>query len=329
MSQFKSNYSREEQEQCVQQYLSGISKEDLSEKWNISVRTINRWIKKICSYEQKEALKRKDVIPQEKEDKIIDILNQNAILHGFNISAWDSGTVKKLLENKFNIEISRYKAKQLLDHSKKFYNEIEDRELKEIEKLEDLNYNIVLLDFIKIGEIKRIKVEDTYYERFNGDILNVNLGIARAPNRAYIVLIYSDTDIITYGFSGVFYKPNKAEKEKIKFIEDDKIAFINKVIENEGDINKVVFVSRKDIFMKRFKKSNKKPLFYILNKNFEEDLIQDIYELGEENSLLKNIKDNDDNYIEFSTNKEIFQLISDKIQKYNKKGEIVSILKYI
>lgn len=323
MSQFKSNYTREEQEQCIQEYLAGTSKADLSGKWNIDVRTINRWINKICSVEQKEALKRKDVIPLEVEKKIIDILNQNAILYDFNISAWNPGTVKKLLENKFNIEINKYKAGQLLDYAKSLYDEIEDKELEELGNLEDLNYKIVLLDFIKIGKMKRNNAKAIYYERFDGDILNIYLGIARTPKSAYISVIYSDLDAINYGFGRKF---NKHDPNKLKLIHDDKISFINKVIEKEGDINKVVFVSREDMFMQRFKKSKRKPLFYILNNKPEEELIQDTYEFGEGNSLLTNIKSDDDKDIEFSTNSQIFKVINDKIKKYNNKGEIVSIL---
>lgn len=330
---FESKNSDEEQGKCVQQCLEGKSKDELAKIYNISHRTIDRWINKICSKEQKEELKRRVVIPAEKEEEIMKILSCNAILYGFNISIWNSGTVQKLLKNNYNIEIMRYTAKKLIKYSKKIYNEIE-----EIAELEDLNYKIVLLDFIKIGEIKRIELEDTYYERFNEDTLNVNIGIARAANRAYISIIYSDIDIVTYGLMGL-PKSNetKAEKEKINLIQDnkikliqnDKISFIKKVIEKEGNINNVVFVSRRDIFMERFKKSNEKPLFYILNNKFEEELIQDIYELGEENSLLKNIKCSDENYIEFASNKKIFEFIEDKIQIYNETAEKVSILKYL
>lgn len=327
MSQFKSKYTYEEQEQCIQEYLAGISKEELSEKWNISIRTINRWIDKICTYEQKKSLKRQEVIPVEKEEEIMKILSENALLSGFNLSLWNSGMVMKLLKNKYDIEISRYKAKQLLDDSKKFYSQSDDEQIEDIVNLEEeLNYDLVLLDFIKIGEIERINVEDIFYEKFDEDILNVNLGIARAPEKAYISLIYSDVDIITYGFTTPFCKINT---DKTKLIQNDKISFINKVIEKQGDINKIVFVSKKDSFMDRFKKSNKKPLFYILNKDFKEELIQDIYELGEENSLLKNVKDHYNSCIKFSSNREIFEFINNKIQKYNKNGEIVRILKYI
>lgn len=327
MSQFKSKYTYEEQEQCIQEYLAGISKEELSEKWNISIRTINRWVDKICTYEQKKSLKRQEVIPIEKEEEIMKILSENALLSGFNLSLWNSGMVIKLLKNKYDIEISRYKAKQLLDDSKKFYSQSDDKQIEDIVNLEEeLKYDLVLLDFIKIGEIKRINVEDTFYEKFDEDILNVNLGIARAPEKAYISLIYSDVDITTYGFTTPFSKVNT---DKTKSIQNDKILFINKVIEKQGDINKIVFVSKKDNFMEKFKKSNKKPLFYILNKDFEEELIQDIYELGEENSLLKNVKDHYSSYIKFSSNREIFEFINNKIQKYNKNGEIVRILKYI
>lgn len=324
MSQFKSKYTREEQEQCIQEYLAGTSKADLSKKWKTTVRNIDRWINKICSVEQKEALKRKNGVPQDKENEIIDILNQNAILHGFNISKWNPGTVKKLLENKFNIEINKYKARQLLEHANKFNDKIEDREIEELGKLEDLNYDIVLLDFIKIGKMKRNDAKAIYYERFHGDILNIYLGIARVPKCAYISVMYSDLDTINYGFDSrkIFNKP---DPNKLKLIHDDKIAFINKVIEKEGDINKVVFVSREDMFMQRFKKSKKKPLFYILNNNQEEELMQDTYEFGEENSLLRSIK-GDNKEIVFSSNGEILKVINDRIESYNKNSEIVSIL---
>lgn len=323
---FESKYSHEEQKKCVQQCLEGKSKDELSKIYNISRRTIDRWINKICSKEQKEEFKRRVVIPKEKEAEIMKILSCNAILYGFNVSIWNAGTVQKLLKNNYNIEITRYKAKKLIEDSKKIHSQNEDKNINEIAELENLNYKVILLEFIKIGKIERIKVQDAYYERFNEDTLNVNLGIARASKKAYICLIYSERDIITYDLKA-FEKLNDIKKKEVMLIQDDKISFIKKVIEIEGDISKVVFVCKRDIFMKRFKKSNEKPLFYIVNTN--DGLTKEKYETDESDSLVQNIKCEAEQYSEFESTKEIFDFLREEIQKCNKEEVIMSILKYL
>ena len=201
-SKYVSRYSLEEQGACVKEYLAGASKKELADKWGVTTRTIERWIKK---YRRKDndlefqMRKRNEKISEEIQRKLMKILNDNAILYGFYISTWNEERVMTLVKNEFGIEITRYIAKQLLDDSKAFGIEneqnVENIVKSEIDCLKEKGYKVFVVDFIKIGTIDKDELEVFTFNKYKKTKVDINLAIARGENEIYVKAIFTECDI--------------------------------------------------------------------------------------------------------------------------------------
>lgn len=320
-TKFTSKYSDVEQGKCVKQYLEGSNKEELSQKWGVSIRTIERWIKiyKDVNYIDIRMSKRNKVISIHIQKEVMGILNRNAIMYGFNISIWNESMVISLLKQKYYIEITRYMSKLLLRDRKYFDNKDEEKAVDEIIELEERGYKLVILDFFRIGKIERSIVEPLVSENFNQKKLNVNLAIARADEKVYLEVIFTDRDILER--ASVFLKVRnvkniKKENQERKNAIDSKANFIRKVIKNEK--NKIAFISMEDEYLKRFNKKNSGCSFYITDENSHKQLVQDKYEQGK--SIIQHMYDKNNQYRNFNSAIDIMEFIKDKMKKY--KGKV-------
>lgn len=325
-TKFVSNYTEEERAECIGDYFKGTDKETLAKKWGVSKRTIERWIKgdERNNLIEIKMAKRSKLIPVGIQLEIMQILNDNAILYGFNISTWNEGSVIKLLNDKYNIKITRHMARLLLKDKKSFSNEHEEKTLNEINELEQLGYKLILLDYIRFGRINKRDIEPLFYKKFIEHRLNVNLGIARGSESAHIDIIFSDIDIIekpkkiTLVELGINIKVDRKQRNVII---EDKLCFINKVLSKESNSNNIVFISKEDADIEKVKNKNEKALFYIVNEQLHKQLIQDEYENDkyiddERYSLIEYLYDANNKYKRFKSYEEIRKEIKKKIFKY-------------
>ncbi|MCB2354724.1 helix-turn-helix domain-containing protein [Clostridium estertheticum] len=325
-TKFVSNYTDEERSRCVEQYFTGYNKDQLAQIWGVSKRTVERWIKE---YERTDAIKiriakRSKLMTVDIQHEIMQILNSNAILHGFNISTWNEAMVIKLLKDKYYIKITRYMAEELLSDKKYFSSECEEKVLNELNDMEKLGYKLILLDYIRIGRVDKRTIEPLFYKKFKEHRLNVNLGIARGTKTAYLDIIFSDVDILE--------KPQKIELVQLgasikvngyerKVIANDKFDFIKKVLRKETNNKNVVFISTGDTDIKEFKNNNENALFFIVNKDLYKQLVQDEYEKDECNgdekySLIQHLYNINNEYINFTSFEDIRRVIENKVIKY-------------
>lgn len=323
-TKFVSNYTEEERAECIKDYFKGTDKEKLAQQRGVSKRTIERWIKE---YERINPIeiniaKRSKLIPVDIQLEIMKILNNNAILYGFNISTWNEVRVIKLLNDKYNIKITRHMARLLLKDKQFFSNEYEEKTLNEINELEQLGYKLILLDYIRFGRINKRDIESLFYKKFIEHTLNVNLGIARGSECAYIDIIFSEIDIIekpkkiTLVESGINIKVDRKQRNAII---EDKLCFINKVLSKESNSNNVIFISKEDTDIEKVK--NEKSVFYIVKKQLYEQLIQDEYEndeyiYDERYSLVEYLHNANNEYIKFKSYEGIRKDVKKKISKY-------------
>lgn len=323
-TKFVSNYTEEERAECIEDYFKGTDKETLARKWGVSKRTIERWVKE---YERINPIeiniaKRSKLIPVGIQLEIMKILNNNAILYGFNISTWNEVRVIKLLNDKYNIKINRYMARLLLKDKLSFGNEDEEKTLNEINELEQLGYKLILLDYIRFGSINKRDIEPLFYKKFMEHRLSVNLGIARGSERAYIDIIFSEIDIIEKPKKITFVEPEiniKVDRKQRNTIIEDKLSFINKVTSKESNSNNIVFISKEDADIEKVK--SRKASFYIVNKELYGQLIQDEYEKDmyhgtERYSIIQYLNNANNKRIEFKSYEGIRKEIKKKISKY-------------
>ena len=87
-------------------------------------------------------------------------------------------------------------AKSLIEDSIKL-NDIsyEDKVYNDIEELAVLGYNMVLIDYIKIGRIYSREVECLELREYTEEKLDVNLVVLRYENM-YLDIIVSETKVI-------------------------------------------------------------------------------------------------------------------------------------
>ena len=318
-TKFVSNYTEEERAECVKDYFKGTDKEKLARKWGVSKRTIERWIKE---YERINPIeiniaKRSKLIPVDIQLEIMQILKRNPILYGFNISIWNESMIIKLLKDNYNIKITRYMARLLLKDRQPTNNEYEEKALNEINELEQLGYKFILLDYIRFGRINKRDIEPLFYKKFMEHKLDLNLGIARGCECAYIDIIFSEIDIIEKTNKITLVEPGmniKADRKQRNAIIEDKLCFINKVLSKESKGNNVVFISKEDADIEKVK--NEKAVFYIVNKQLHEQLIQDEYENDERYSLVEYLYNANKEYKRFKSYEEIRNEIKKKISKY-------------
>lgn len=315
-TKFTSKYSDVEQGRCVQLYLEGHNKAELAKKYGVSIRTIERWIKiyKDVNYIDIRMSKRNKAIPIHIQKEVMEILNRNAIIYGFNISIWDKNMIVNLLQQKYDIKITRYMAKLLLEDKEYFNTADKDRVSKEIIELEELDYKLVILDFFRIGRINKSIIEPLAFKKFNQNTLNVNLGIARLDKKVYVEIIFTDRSILKLFPSSNNKKTESNKKENLerKNAIDSKVKFIKKISMHEK--NKIVFISMKDGVLRNFNRKNSEFSFYITDKNSHNQLGQDKYE--REQTIVQHICDENNEYRNFDSITEIISFVENKLKKY-------------
>lgn len=326
----KIGHTDDEKRECVNEYLNGKDKHYLAGKYSTSIRSIDRWISKVNTDEiELRKRRRYDYIDLNIQDEILKILNTNPIINGFKISQWNEAITIKYIKDKYNININRRMAKNLIEDSKKI-NDIsyEDRVYNEIEEMESLGYNIVLLDYIKIGRIASREVECLELRKYTEEKLDVNLVVIRANNNMYLDIILSEAKVLDKSprvnireLSNKFKNNDEYErivnirKQQRKDIVNDKYNILDKVFKEERN-KKIVFTTKWDKDIKRIlgRKNNFK--FYVIEDEVYNDLRQNIYK-GEygENIIYYFYNENNTGRI-YKNIKEISQTVKGKIKRY-------------
>ncbi|AMN37083.1 hypothetical protein ACSXC4_13800 [Clostridium perfringens] len=326
----KIGHTDDEKIECVNEYLNGKDKHYLAGKYSTSIRSIDRWISKVNTDEIELRKRRRcDYIDLNIQDEILKILNTNPIINGFKISQWNEAITIKYIKDKYNININRRMAKNLIEDSKKI-NDIsyEDRVYNEIEEMESLGYNIVLLDYIKIGRIASREVECLELRKYTEEKLDVNLVVIRANNNMYLDIILSEAKVLDKSprvnireLSNKFKNNDEYErivnirKKQRKDIVNDKYNILDKVFKEERN-KKIVFTTKWDKDIKRIlgRKNNFK--FYVIEDEVYNDLRQNIYK-GEygENIIYYFYNENNTGRI-YKNIKEISQTVKGKIKRY-------------
>ena len=325
----KTRHTDDEKRECVNEYLNGKDKYYLAGKYYTSIRTIDRWIAKM-NIDEIELRKRRryGCIDLNIQDEILKSLNTNPIINGFKISQWNEAITIKYIKDKYNININRRMAKNLIEDSKKI-NDIsyEDRVYNEIEEMENLGYNIVLLDYIKIGRIALREVECLELRKYTEEKLDVNLVVIRANNNMYLDIILSEAKVVDESprvnieLSSKLKNNDDYEsiinirKQQRKDIVNDKYSILDKVFKEERN-KKIVFTTKWDKDIKRIlcRKNNFK--FYIIEDEVYNDLRQNIYE-GEygENAIYYFYDENNTGRM-YRNIREISQVVKGKIERY-------------
>lgn len=323
-SKYVSRYSLEEQGACVKEYLAGASKKELADKWGVTTRTIERWIKK---YRRKDndlefqMRKRNEKISEESQRKLMKILSSNAILYGFHISIWNERRVVEFTRKKYGITITRYIAKKILKDVKELYDKKDEED--EIKEMIDQKYKIIILDFLKIGKIKRRSIEAIEYGYFKNEVLNVNIGIAISEKSIYAKIIFSDIDIrekqgMVNPLKMKSREVEKKDRESRKITKNFKDRFLNSIMMKEGNERKIVFIMHRENYLEKYYK-NERNYIYIYN-NFEKR-----YRMNE--SVLECLNDINNKSQMFDSYESIIKKIKDKIGKYNKNKRKIVIIR--
>lgn len=312
---YVSKYDISVQNECVGEYQIGISKKELSDKYNVSIRTIDRWVKKWGDASKNIRTrigKRANKIPVKIQEELMMILNKNAILYGFYTSVWNKDYLVKFIKKEFNLDITKYMAEQLIQDSKRYILK-KDEIIDEIEELERNMYKLCILDFIRIGKISRNEIEPyTNNMIFTKSTIDVNLAIARLENRVYLDIIFSQISIKKNTHKNIF---KQEIEDDIKNIISDKSRVIKKILEKEHD--KIAFITLKDGVTKRFNKSSKGAVFYIVEENEHKQLIQDKYEF-DELSIVQYLERENNSYRNFQSLAKIYRFLQTMYGNYKK-----------
>lgn len=326
----KIRHTDDEKRECVNEYLNGKDKHYLAGKYSTSIRSIDRWISKVNTDEiELRKRRRYDYIDLNIQDEILKILNTNPIINGFKISQWNEAITIKYIKDKYNININRRMAKNLIEDSKKI-NDIsyEDRVYNEIEEMEGLGYNIVLLDYIKIGRIASREVECLELRKYTEEKLDVNLVVIRANNNMYLDIILSEAKVLDKSprvnireLSNKFKNNDEYErianirKQQRKDIVNDKYNILDKVFKEERN-KKIVFTTKWDKDIKRIlgRKNNFK--FYVIEDELYNDLRQNIYEGEYGDNAIYYFYDENNTGRMYRNIREISQVVKGKIERY-------------
>lgn len=334
----EARHTDEEKEACVNECLNGADKYYLSGKYNVSIRTIDRWVAGSDISKVKLRISRRhNKIPMDIQYEVFQVLSSNPIFYGYNTSEWNVNRVINYIIRTYGIEINRRMATALMEDAIALgYVYSIDQTYNDIEQLDELGYSIVLLDYIKIGRIKSLEVEPLGIRDYTEDILDVNLVIARADENVYLDVIVSELKIIDRISGDTVYKASdeqKISKEEFqrKAIANDKYESLNKIKEAEGTEN-VVFISTydKDIEKLQKKKSNIK--YFILNEDIYSELLQSKYEGEYVNSIAQYMYNDSNRNRHFRNVADISKIVEGKIERYvlkvtEDKNKIENIIK--
>lgn len=311
-------HTDEEKNRCVSEYIHGADKYYLSGKYSVSIRTIDRWIASMDIDEIKlRTIRRSKSIPIDIQSEILNILNTNPILHGFNISKWNETKVIKYINNIYGIEINRRMAKALMEDAIKVNTiKYEDRVYRDIEKLDTSGYSIVLLDYIKIGRINSLEVEPLELRKYTEDKLDVNLVIAIANEHIYLDIIVSELNIVDKSNRKVIKdsEKEKVAKEKLQrnAITDDKYEVLNKIKKLEGN-ESIIFITTydKDIDKLIRKRSNIK--YFIVKDEIYNELLQEKYEGAYGKPIVEHMRDDNNSNRPYRSVADISNVVLGKV----------------
>lgn len=326
----KARHTDDEKRQCVNEYLNGKDKYYLAGKYSTSIRSIDRWISKMDINEvELRKIRRSDCIDLDMQEEILENLNTNPIIKGFKVSEWNESIIIKYIKATYNIDINRRMAKNLIEDSKKL-NDIsyEDRVYNDIEELEGLGYNIVLLDYIKIGRIDSREVECLELRKYAEEKLDVNLVVMRANDNMYLDIIVSEAKVVDKSprvdireLSNKRKNNDEYEsiinirKQQRKDIVNDKCSILDKVLKEEHN-KKIVFITKQDEDIKRIlcRKNNFK--FYIIEDILYDDLRQNVYEGEYGETAIYYFYDKNNTRRMYRKIRDISQTVKGKIERY-------------
>ena len=326
----KSRHTDEEKQQCVNEYLNGKNKYYLAGKYSTSIRSIDRWISKMDINEvELRKRRRADCIDIDIQEEILKSLNTNPIIKGFKISQWNETSIIKYIKDTYNIDINRRMAKSLIEDSIKL-NDIsyEDKVYNDIEELAVLGYNMVLIDYIKIGRIYSREVECLELREYTEEKLDVNLVVLRSTENMYLDIIVSETKVISKSpkvdIRELSKKINNNDEHEIiigkikqqrKEIVNDKCNILDKVLKEELN-KKIVFITKYDDDIKKIITRKNQFKFYIVEDTLYNDLRQIDYEGEYAETAIYYMNDENNNRKVFGNIRDISDLIKGKIERY-------------
>ena len=326
----KIRHTDDEKRECVNEYLNGKNKYYLAGKYSTSIRSIDRWIAKMDINEvELRKRKRADCIDIDIQEEIIENLNTNPIIKGFKISQWNEAIIIKYIKDTYNIDINRRMAKSLIEDSIKL-NDIsyEDKVYNDIEELAVLGYNMVLIDYIKIGRIYSREVECLELREYTEEKLDVNLVVLRSTENMYLDIIVSETKVISKSpkvdIRELSKKINNNDEHEIiigkikqqrKEIVNDKCNILDKVLKEELN-KKIVFITKYDDDIKKIIRRKNQFKFYIVEDTLYNDLRQIDYEGEYGETAIYYMNDENNNRYFFGNIRDISDLIKGKVEKY-------------
>ena len=326
----KSRHTDEEKQQCVNEYLNGKNKYYLAGKYSTSIRSIDRWISKMDINEvELRKRRRADCIDIDIQEEILKSLNTNPIIKGFKISQWNETSIIKYIKDTYNIDINRRMAKSLIEDSVKL-NDIsyEDKVYNDIEELSVLGYNIILVDYIRIGRISSKELEYLELREYTTEKLDVNLVILRSAEYMYLDVIVSEAKITSKSpkidIRELSKKINNNDdyeitiekiKKQRKEIVNDKCNIFDKILKKELN-KKIVFITKYDDDIKKIIRRKNQFKFYIVEDTLYNDLRQIDYEGEYGETAIYYMNDENNNRYFFGNIRDISDLIKGKVEKY-------------
>lgn len=326
----KIRHTDDEKRECVNEYLKGKNKYYLAGKYSTSIRSIDRWIAKMDINEvELRKRRRADCIDIDIQEEIIESLNTNPIIKGFKISQWNEAIIIKYIKDTYNIDINRRMAKSLIEDSIKL-NDIsyEDKVYNDIEELAVSGYNMVLIDYIKIGRIYSREVECLELREYTEEKLDVNLVVLRSTENMYLDIIVSETKVISKSpkvdIRELSKKINNNDEHEIiigkikqqrKEIVNDKCNILDKVLKEELN-KKIVFITKYDDDIKKIIRRKNQFKFYIVEDTLYNDLRQIDYEGEYGETAIYYMNDENNNRYFFGNIRDISDLIKGKVEKY-------------
>ena len=326
----KIRHTDDEKRECVNEYLNGKNKYYLAGKYSTSIRSIDRWIAKMDINEvELRKRKRADCIDIDIQEEIIENLNTNPIIKGFKISQWNEAIIIKYIKDTYNIDINRRMAKSLIEDSVKL-NDIsyEDKVYNDIEELSVLGYNIILVDYIRIGRISSKELEYLELREYTTEKLDVNLVILRSAEYMYLDVIVSEAKITSKSpkidIRELSKKINNNDdyeitiekiKKQRKEIVNDKCNIFDKILKKELN-KKIVFITKYDDDIKKIITRKNQFKFYIVEDTLYNDLRQIDYEGEYAETAIYYMNDENNNRKVFGNIRDISDLIKGKIERY-------------
>ncbi len=235
----------------------------------------------------------------------------------------------KYIKDTYNIDINRRMAKSLIEDSIKL-NDIsyEDKVYNDIEELAVLGYNMVLIDYIKIGRIYSREVECLELREYTEEKLDVNLVVLRSTENMYLDIIVSETKVISKSpkvdIRELSKKINNNDEHEIiigkikqqrKEIVNDKCNILDKVLKEELN-KKIVFITKYDDDIKKIIRRKNQFKFYIVEDTLYNDLRQIDYEGEYGETAIYYMNDENNNRYFFGNIRDISDLIKGKVEKY-------------